>query len=314
MATSIDTLVFTPVGPKSKPEYVRDTVESFFHYFEQATSALLIINDTGRRDIHEYLPKRDNLLISDARPKTEAPHRHTTMGNSFSNQIHALRHASTVFDWRCALRLDDDALIIGPRPDVDALGVFRRRDEVGMLGAFRVRGDGSNKEAAMAEKARRVVRSIFRPDGVTNLRASRYLLKLSVRALLHGHGLGHMCTGGAFFLSRAAFEKTSALIGAEAELFRNVALEDDHLFSLHCGAAGFKLEDFSRRDDVMAINFRGLPMPLEELVRYQKKVVHPVKDLQRPEHEQEVRSFFKARRRRTESGPAAADAHEAITA
>ena len=59
------------------------------------------------------------------------------------------------------------------------------------------------------------------------------------------------------------------------------------------GLSGFKLADFSRPQDVMAINWRGLPMPLDELVRHQKKVIHPVKDVDRPEHEREVRSFFK---------------------
>jgi hypothetical protein len=34
-------------------------------------------------------------------------------------------------------------------------------------------------------------------------------------------------------------------------------------------------------------------MPLAELVRHHKKVIHPVKDVDRAEHEREVRSFFK---------------------
>jgi len=296
MAASIDTLVFTPVGPKSKPEYVLDTVESFLHYFEQSAAALLVINDTGRREIHDYLPKRANIVIYDALPKTQVPNGHNTMGNSFANQIHALRHVSRLFDWKCALRLDDDALITGPRPDLDALRVFAASDGVGMLGAYRYRGDGTNKEGAMAEKRRQLLRQIFLPRRRNDLRAARHLLKLTLMSLMNGSTPGHMCTGGAFFMSRAAYDRVSTLIGERPDMFRTVALEDDLLFSLYCSAGGFKLADFSRRDDVMAINFRGLPMPLEELVRNGKKVIHPVKDVERTEHEQEVRSFFKARR------------------
>lgn len=298
MAASIDTLVFTPVGPKSKPDYVIDTVESFLHYFNQASSALLIVNDTGRQDIHEFLPKRENLVIYDAPPRTEAPGAHNTRGNSFANQIEALRHVSRLFDWKCALRLDDDALIIGPRPDVDALLAFEAGERIGMLGAYLFRGDGTNKEPAMAEKGRQLLRRIFSPEGARNLHAWQHLLKLAFRSLIHGHSLGHMCTGGAFFMSRAAYDEMCGLFGDELDIFRGLPLEDDFLFSLHCGAAGYKLRDFSRQEDVMAINFRGLPMSLEELLRHHKKVVHPVKDLERPEHEREVRAFFKQLRER----------------
>ncbi len=314
MAANIDTLVFTPVGPKSKPEYVIDTVESFLHYFDQSSSALLIVNDTGRREIHDYLPKRENIVIWDAPPKAEAARGHNTMGNSFANQIHALRRVSELFDWKCALRLDDDALIIGPRPDLDALQAFASSPRVGMLGAYRYRGDGTTKDSAMAEKGRLLVRRIFLPQGTRNVRASRHLLKLAILSLKHGVSLGHMCTGGAFFMSRAAFDEMSELIGDRPDMFRTLSLEDDLLFSLHCAAGGFKLADFSRLQDVMAINFRGLPMPLEALVRYGKKVVHPVKELDEPEHEREVRAFFREVRERAGSQSGAHDALGALTA
>jgi hypothetical protein len=46
-------------------------------------------------------------------------------------------------------------------------------------------------------------------------------------------------------------------------------------------------------DDPMAVNGRGLPMPLEELIRTGKKIVHPVKDPQDPSREKKLRRFFK---------------------
>lgn len=297
MAMSVETLVFTPVGPSSKLDYVLDTIESFTHYLDQAASVLLLINDTGRRDLHELVPVRNNIVIFDAPPKTEVPNRHNTLGNLFANQISALRYASGLFDWKCALRLDDDALIIGPRPDVDALKAFAASDRLGMLGAYRYRGDGTNKEADMAKKGWLLLKRTFVPQSRQQLGASRYLLKLVALSLLKGYRLGHMCTGGAFFMSRPAYDRMSLLIGDDPSFLRTLSLDDDLLFALHCGAGGFKIADFSRPEDVMAINWRGLPMPLTELVRHQKKVVHPVKDVDRPEHEQEVRTFFKQLRR-----------------
>ena len=46
----------------------------------------------------------------------------------------------------------------------------------------------------------------------------------------------------------------------------------------------------------MAINWCGLPMPLDELVQRGKKIVHPVKELSDPEHEANVRAFFRTQR------------------
>ena len=296
MVKSVRTLVFTPVGPASKLEHVRDTVESFIHYIDQSNSVLLLINDTGRSDIHETLPKRANILIFDSPPRRNVAQGHVTAGNLFANQILALRHVTGLFDWKYALRLDDDALIIGPRPEVDALGVFEAGHRIGLIGAYRYRGDGTNKEADMAVKGRQVLQSIFSTQAFKHPRASAHLLNLVVRSRLTGHRLGHLCTGGAMFMSRAAYDRTADLVGPDPGYLRGLTLEDDLLFAVHCGAAGFKFADFSRPQDVMAVNWRGLPMPLEELVRRGKKIVHPVKEIDRPEHETRVRAFFKGRR------------------
>src|SRR3954470_1594486 len=98
MPASIETLVFTPVGPNSKLDYVLDTVESFTHYLDQSASALLLINDTGKQDIYQAIPKRHNIVIYDALPKSDIPAGHNTLGNLFANQISALRHVSGSFD------------------------------------------------------------------------------------------------------------------------------------------------------------------------------------------------------------------------
>ena len=46
----------------------------------------------------------------------------------------------------------------------------------------------------------------------------------------------------------------------------------------------------------MAINWRGLPMPREELVERGKELVHPVKDPDDPTFEPEVRRHVRERR------------------
>jgi hypothetical protein len=166
-----------------------------------------------------------------------------------------------------------------------------------MLGAYRIRGDGSNKEKAMAQKGRLLIRQILSIRGSRGLARSIYLARLTFRAMRHGYRLGDMCTGGAFFMSGPAYGAVVRLIESNTDLFRDCRLDDDLLFAVHVAATGHKLEDFSRPDQILAINWRGLPMPMEELVARRKKIVHPVKEPNDPAHEIVVRNFFSARRR-----------------
>ena len=48
--------------------------------------------------------------------------------------------------------------------------------------------------------------------------------------------------------------------------------------ALLCSAAGYRLSDLPEERDVLAINWRGMPMPPDVLVSRNKKIVHPVKD------------------------------------
>jgi predicted mannosyl-3-phosphoglycerate phosphatase (HAD superfamily) len=102
-----------------------------------------------------------------------------------------------------------------------------------------------------------------------------------------------MCTGGALFLSREAYNRIETVCGNEIGQLRHSDLADDLLLALCNAAAGFKMKDFSDRDDIMAINWRGLPMPLDELVQRKKKLLHPVKDPKNLDHERKVRKYFK---------------------
>ena len=61
------------------------------------------------------------------------------------------------------------------------------------------------------------------------------------------------------------------------DVLRHSQLADDALMALLCCAAGYRLSDMPEDSDVLAINWRGLPMPLEALVSRNKKIVHPIK-------------------------------------
>ncbi|MCF8095712.1 MAG: hypothetical protein K9J79_10175 [Desulfobacteraceae bacterium] len=293
MPSKIKCMVITPVGPRSKLESVRDTVESFLYYMPQEESAMLLLDDSESGVLEGNFSDHYNIRVLRAKDIFHTEKKgHSTRGVLFVKQIIALKIVTQEYDWDCLLRLDDDALITGWAPHRDALDIMVNKPEIGMLGAYCRRGDGSSKEAALAKQGRRIVRQIFSRTGMLHPRMTMLLLKLILKSKLKGYRLGHMCTGGAFFLSRAAYNTFISVLKNNVDFLQYSFLADDLLFALNVAAGGYKFEDFSDKEHVMAINWRGLPMPLEELVLRRKKVLHPVKDPEDPNHEKHVRAFF----------------------
>jgi hypothetical protein len=288
-----------PVGPRSDPENVRDTIASFVHYMPNEKCVMVLLDDTRSSELRAALELHDNVILlpsGDLLP--DEGRAHNTRGRLFVKELLALKRVTGDYDWECLLRFDDDALFIGPSPHADALLAFRSHPNVGVLGAYLRRGDGSSKQAAMAQLGRRILRQFVALDALIHPSMTFTLFALVARAKRHRYRLGDMCTGGALFLSRAAYDRCEALWRGREKRWRASFLPDDVLLALYVVAAGLELADFSDVDHVMAVNWRGLPMPLEELVRRRKKLVHPVKDPDDRSHEQRVRAFFRTLRER----------------
>lgn len=293
MKNILDCLVIMPVGPQSKLEHARDTAASFLHYFRLSDTVLLILDDTRSGKLREAIDSNERIRIIDSQTLlTDYNKKRNTRGMLFLKQLLALQTLSEEFQWKCLLRLDDDALVIGPNPHLDAIRTFKAEPGVGMLGAYLRRGDGQDKRPALRKQRRRIIKRLISGDIFRNPSLFRTLAMLVFRAKRNGYKLGDMCTGGSLFLSGEACNSINRLYGRYLLNLRHCDLADDLLLALCVGAAGFKLKDFSDKDDIMAINWRGLPMPLEELVERRKKIVHPIKDPQNDLHETAVRTYF----------------------
>lgn len=275
MKKPVDLLIFMPVGSECRYEYVNDNIDSISHHIDADKFVLLIVNDSGKPDFHDAIQKNANIYIHDVPLSAHIDKRPNTFGSLFTKQIVALREISELYDWQSALRIDDDALVIGPNPQDDALAIFDADETLGLLGAYKYRGDGTNKEAAMYLKGRGIIKQLLRVKSVSDLKRSIHLLRVVKKALQNGYRLGDMCTGGSVFLSRNAIEGMSSLLAGSEALMATSKLDDDLLFALYAAASGLQIGEFSRPDHenhVMAINYRGLPMPLEELIEKGKKL------------------------------------------
>lgn len=299
MRKIIKCLVLIPVGPRSNPDYVNDTIESVAHYMDMREVRILLLDDSRSGLAKKCIPHRLGLVIMEAASISGLkPREMNVHGSLFVKQMFALQEINRQFDWGCLLRLDDDALIIGPKPYEDALDFFEANRDVGLLGAYLYRGDGTSKEAAMAEKGKAVIKQLLSRVALKNPMMPLVLTKLLVSSKRIGYRLGDMCTGGSFFLSGVAYKRIASTGSNHFRHLQSSFLTDDLLFAIHTAAAGFKFSDF---DETMAINWRGLPMPLDDLVSRKKKIVHPVKDPDDPEHEKSVRAYFQRIRSQDES-------------
>ena len=290
----VDCLVLIPAGPATVLPYLDDTIASVNHHVGVANCRVVVLDDT-RRDQWLRIADRFPNAVSVKAPDYSEGTQSRTRGALFAKQVYALKWMMERYRFDIFLRMDTDAIMIGDAPHEDALAFLKQQPNVGMVGAFRRRGDGSDKTQAMLAKGRELTGETALRFSLKDLALAMTLRRLLRQAQTHGYTPGDMCTGGAYFLSPRALVAMQ-----EQGLFNLKALErsrlpDDALMALLCCAAGFRLSDLPEERDVLAINWRGMPMPPEVLVSRNKKIVHPIKD-DDPTVEPAIRAYFQGRR------------------
>jgi len=290
-------LVMIPAGPATIREYLDDTIDSINHHVGMSNCVIAVIDDSRQ---NRFANLGDAVL--NATVVTPADYREgtgsTTRGSLFCKLINALKLLVRHYRFDVLLRMDTDALMIGDAPHEDAIRFFESRPDVGMVGAFQRRGDGSDKTHAMAVKGRELAREMSLRRGFKNPALVTTLRRMVRRAEGHGYTWGDMCTGGACFMLPNAIKAMDDRGYFDLQVLKRSKLMDDALMALACYAAGYKLADLPEEDNVLAINWRRLPMPLKELISRRKKIVHPIKD-EDVSIEPTVRAYFQ--KRRTES-------------
>jgi hypothetical protein len=287
-------LVLIPAGPDTIADYLHDTIDSINYHLGQANCIVAVLDDSRRNSFSAIANRCPNATVLAATDYGDG-RKSNTRGSLFAKQAGALRELRRRYVFDILLRMDTDALMIGNAPDQDALRFQHAHPEVGMIGAFHRRGDGTDKGAALAFKGRQLAREMRLRRAIHKFGLVTTLRRLVRDAEANGYTRGDMCTGGAFFLSPAAVSAMDDQGLLSLEVLGRSRLMDDLLMGLLCYAAGFTLADMPETDDVLAINWRGLPMPVEDLVSRNKKIVHSVK-ADDPIIEASIRDYFRKRR------------------
>lgn len=270
-------VVVVPAGPKDD---VADTLRSVLHYADP--ELIVVIDDTQGRGIGLKHPKLVEI------PPVAATHR--DLGGLWVNLSTAFRYAVEHTEFDLLLRLDADALLLGPGIAEAAGDRFHRFPDIGALGAYRISPDGGLRDWAPARKALLIelwLRGVRYPSMRRKLRE---LMAASPHYIRGEHALG----GAVLYRGDAVREMYRRGLLDSPE-FAHSILGEDFIFGLVTVAAGYRTGDFSGPEDPLALRWKGLPAAPQELLAKGKLVTHSVRfwaDMP----EAEIREYFAAAR------------------
>lgn len=281
--------VVIPAGPGDD---IADTLASVLRYADSSRVVVIVDDNSSASAVHpELTPDVTVMRAGQARPGTQ--------GGLWVKTAPAYRWILDRYEPEMVLRLDANAVLLGPGLEAAAEQAFRRNPEAGLLGAYRVGPDGGRRDfrpAARQLRAESGPRGLRRPELRAGLR--RYVRL----AREHGYVDGEHVLGCAFLLRAEAIRDIDRAGGFSQRWLEASRLGDDQIMSLLTVAAGHKIADFGGPADPLALKWRGLPAHPSDLLAQGKLVTHSVRswgDLT----ERQIRRTFAAARA-TADGPA----------
>jgi hypothetical protein len=281
MAEHVQLVVVMPVAPRDD---VADTVESVLAYTGPST-ALVVVDDTKGQaaDMHAVEQMATNITVL---PAVAGPP--GVCGSLWRKVAAAYRFALDQFSFDMLLRLDADALLLGPGLEEQARQRFATDAGIGMLGSYRMGPDGGSRD--FAPTARALAAEVGWP-GLRHPRLRSTLRMLLSDADKHSYVRGEHALGAAYLHSGAAVREIDRRGWLDLPAIGASQLCDDHLMGLITRAAGFRIADFGGPGDPLALRWKGLPAAPEQLVAGGALVTHSVRSFENLA-EPDIRAFF----------------------
>lgn len=286
--------ILIPVGPREPLEFVADTLESIAFHIGPEQSTVWIVDDTRKPDLARAVKDRAGIeIVPGLDLRHERGSNRPNYGPLIANELHTLREILSTMTFDVLLKMDVDALITGSHPERDIARFFKRNPHIGIVGAHRIRGDGSGKSKAIAAKGAQLrAEQTFVRRFIKRLPHANHLYKLTAMARRYGYFDGDTVTGGAYAMPYACAAAICALDREKTLALRFSQLSEDSLMALCASACGFGLSDMPAEENIFAVNWRDLPMPVDQVVPGGKKILHPVRgDDIMPEAD--VRKYFR---------------------
>jgi hypothetical protein len=281
MKSQVDIAVIIPAGPRDD---VLDTLESVV-YYTGPSRIIVVIDDrsTLRQNAGRISELSKDLVVIPASPKALG-----AFGGLWVNLSAAYRWVLERYEPRIILRMDTDALLIGPGLEEFAEEAFAKKPSVGLLGSYRIGPDGQSRDLSWAADQ---LHSEVGIRGLLHLKCRSTLRNWLHLARSHGYVDGESVLGGAYIHRYEAAERISKLGWFDRPCLLSSKLGEDHIMSLLTMAAGFDLGEFGGPMDPMALRWRGLPAHPADLLAANKLVTHSVRSWQNL-GEREIRNIF----------------------
>jgi hypothetical protein len=270
-------VVVIPAGPRDD---AADTLRSVLCYTE--AERILVIDDTGGRGIG-IADRRIEVLTPPGSPPGP-------LGGLWVKEAAALRYAARNIEFDIALRLDTDALILGPGIAEAAAARFAADPALGALGAYRIGPDGAARDWGPAA---RMLRAHLGPRGLRYPAVRRRLRKLLASS--PGYVPGEHALGCAVLFRGDMIRAMHREGMLDYPELGHARLGEDHLFGLLTAAAGYRTGDFGGPLDPLAVRWVGLPASPASLLASGKLITHSVRSWE-DMREAEIRGYFAARR------------------
>jgi len=197
----------------------------------------------------------------------------------------ALRHARENYDFELFLRLDTDALVVGPDVSRRTLDVVGAADRAALAGSVVVRADGEPEDHGYHA---RIVRRERRYD--------RALAAALDAAVARGWAPGRVVQGGAQCMTRAGVDAVAHAGWLDYRQPWHSNASDDLLLSIFASSAGAELVSIGGPDGVFAVANKHLPVATSELANGHWLVAHSTRLGFEGEDEATLRELFRASR------------------
>ncbi len=285
-----ETVIAMPIGPNAEYANICDTIESIYHFIT-SSNVIILIDDSWKKTglcVKERFP--DIIILP-------TPWNYGPDAGLYLTLSIGYTFALENYNFDALLKIDDDTLIIGHNPEIDAIEYFKEHPDCEIIGSFRTdcNGDPRDFSCPSNQIAKEMgFRSLLKSP-LKRLKGWFFLRKIYDQSIHNGYEAGEHCLGGAYFISRSCIERlyeNNLLSHQEISWSR---LQEDHIFSLLAHSVGFKNGDFATNSLPIGIRWRGLPCSPEELVRRKKKITHSTRFFSNMS-EQEIRQYFKEQR------------------
>jgi hypothetical protein len=209
-------------------------------------------------------------------------------------ECYAFRWALSNLDLDYVLRLDSDALLLGPGLDVVAAERFAAEPGLGVLGSYRLGQDGGTRDFGPAARA---VRSEAGLPGLVLRPACRAALReLLSAARANAYELGEHSLGAVNALRPEMLSRCDEKGWLGMEALAGSKLGEDWIIAMMAKAAGYSIGDLGGPGGPLALAWKGLPEAPEALVEKGVLATHSVR-FWRERSEVEIRSYFAEKRR-----------------